>query len=277
MQSLTGSVVQHYFRDGLFEQILDALKKRGVITVTRKDLSAFDEFHVRGAAVSAELAQEAGLQANTKLLDVGCGLGGPARMLAADVGCTVTGIDISPEFIKTATQLSALVNMQQQTVFMEADALHLPFTQAQFDVVWTQHTQMNIEDKHRFYAEIKRVLRPGGRFIYYDIFTVRHEPLTFPLPWAGDASISHLQTVAGFEEHMQLLHFKKIQTRDQTEAGIGFLTNAVKAISANENPPPGIQLVVGSNAAEKLRNLLGSLQAQQLVLQSGVYLNDLNH
>ena len=148
--SYSESVQSHYFVSELYNNILDKLKTIGVDlnNVKRTDLSSVDEFHVRGLEVSKELAQQI-TSSNLKVLDVGCGLGGPARMIADEKSCTVTGLDLN-EFINTAKALSKLVNLDSKTTFLKADALDLPFERNSFDIVWTQHVQMNISDKKNF-------------------------------------------------------------------------------------------------------------------------------
>lgn len=263
------NVEQHYFSGQLFERILNNVRNRGMQHVTRQDIAGFDEFHVRGAAVSMELAKDSQLMTGSKVLDVGCGIGGPARMLADEFGCMVTGIDLTEEFVRTAALLSELVNLQHKTTFLKADALQLPFADHHFDAVWTQHVQMNIQDKKRFYSEIKRVLSPRGKFIYYDIFSTGDSLLPYPLPWADNASISHLITVPKFEEIMGALGFTKISGKDQTAAGIDFFEAVAEKISAGAKPP--IQFVMGDNAVQKITNLLKILQEKKVVLQSGIY------
>ena len=148
MEQLNALIESHYHTPGLLEDILDRLQNQDISlnNVLRKNISGVDEFHVRGAEVSKELAEEIGLR-NARILDVGCGIGGPARMLAEDFNCHVTGIDISHEFIRTAIGLSELVGLEDRTEFIQGDALNLPFDRNSFDVVWTQHVQMNIQAK----------------------------------------------------------------------------------------------------------------------------------
>ena len=171
MEQLNAMVESQYHLNGLYEDILTRLGEQEVDIdeVSRKHIAGVDEFHVRGAEISQELAREIGLD-NSKVLDVGCGIGGPSRMLADDYNCRVTGIDLSHEFIRTASALSELVGLQDKTDFIQASALELPFEDGSFDVVWTQHVQMNISDKAKFYSEINRVLSDRGTFVYYDIF-----------------------------------------------------------------------------------------------------------
>ncbi len=124
---------------------------------------------MRGVEVSRELAIAAALQPGMRVLDAGCGLGGACRLLADEFGCEVTGIDITGDYIRTATRLSELTKLQHRTRFVQGSVLELPFNDNSFDIVWTQHVQMNIADKKTFYAEINRVLTDGGRLIYYDV------------------------------------------------------------------------------------------------------------
>ena len=196
-------VEEHYHRNGLYDTIMNKLQQLGVTAITRKDISGVDEFHIRGAAISLELANEAGFNKYSKVLDAGCGLGGPCRMLADEFGCDVTGIDITEEFIQTAQRLTALVKLEDRVTFLKADALQLPFSDESFDFVWTQHVQMNIEDKKKFYSEMERVLKPGGKFIYYDVLGKKKEPLNYPVPWADEASLSFLITAPELDELLQ--------------------------------------------------------------------------
>jgi ubiquinone/menaquinone biosynthesis C-methylase UbiE len=171
-------IENQYHTPGLFKDICKRLEKQGVDLkkVSRRHISRVDEFHVRGAEVSNELVKEIYLQ-GAKVLDVGCGLGGPSRMLAAQFNCQVIGIDLCKEYVNTAQKLSELVGLTAQTEFVHADALNLPFANGSFDIVWTQHVQMNIEDKAKFYSEIKRVLNDEGAIVYYDISWKQYQML----------------------------------------------------------------------------------------------------
>lgn len=210
-------IEDQYYKHDLFEDILNRLKEQGIDigNVSRSDIASVDEFHVRGAQVSNEIIKEIDLN-NAVVLDVGCGLGGPCRMLADEFNCKVTGIDMSNEFINTAKKLSALIGLTDRTEFIHADALDLPFDDASFDVVWTQHVQMNIHDKSTFYSEISRVLKKTGTFIYYDIFKNGSEDVNYPVPWANNASVSFLGTITEMNSFLNDLGFTKIQTTDQT-------------------------------------------------------------
>ena len=135
MENLNQNIENHYLKEELYEDILSRLKEQGIDLneVKRSDIAGVDEFHVRGAAVSKELADSLNLEGAT-VLDVGCGLGGPCRMLADEYNCQVTGLDLSKEYIRTAKELSKLVKLDSKTSFIQGDATSLPFEDNTFDV-----------------------------------------------------------------------------------------------------------------------------------------------
>ncbi|MEN8202843.1 MAG: methyltransferase domain-containing protein [Bacteroidota bacterium] len=265
-------VEAQYYKPELFEDILNRLDQQEIDLhkVSRSHIGGVDEFHVRGAEVSKELVKGLGLTGST-VLDVGCGIGGPARMLADELDCKVTGIDISEEYIRTAKKLSALVGLKKKTKFIQADALNMPFKDGSFDVVWTQHVQMNIEDKQKFYSEIRRVLKARGMFIYYDIFKLNGQDINYPVPWANDATVSHLATPSEMDEILQGLGFSKSQSRNQTYKAKQFLNGLFEKLKQNGPPLLGLNVLMGASTKEKLGNILKGLEEGRLALQSGVY------
>ncbi len=272
MGKLNKEIEEHYFTDRLFEDIVNRLTNKGIdlSKVERSDIAGVDEFHVRGAVVSKELASSINLE-GVKVLDVGSGLGGPCRMLASDYDCIVTGIDLSHEYVRTAKKLSKLVKLDHKTSFSQGDATHLPFEDESFDVVWTQHVQMNIPDKQRFYNEIHRVLKTGGYFLFYDIFKKDENEVSYPMPWASNANQSFLFKTSELEDLLKTLGQSKVNTNDQTAAGIDFFESMI----ANMKPDPnrlGLNLLMGESTKPKLMNLMQHLKKGALELQSGVYL-----
>ncbi|OQP62693.1 hypothetical protein A3860_27165 [Niastella vici] len=263
----------HYAHDHLYETILQALARTGIMpgNITRKDMAPIDEFHVRGQEVSRELAAAAGLQPGMRILDAGCGLGGTCRLLADEYGCVVTGIDITADYIRTAQQLSALTGLQHATRFVTGSVLALPFDNNSFDTVFTQHVQMNIADKKTFYSEVHRVLITGARFVYYDILSHDQLPIQFPVPWASDASMSFLATSPQLQELLIETGFQRIQVKDETAKGIAFFNNLFTRIAQKGLPALGLHLLMGDTALEKLRNLHTNLIEGKIMLESGVY------
>ena len=269
---MSSPIQQHYTLPHIYETILDAVEKMGVdkTKVTRKDLAMADEFHIRGLEVSKELASNAWLEKGMKVLDIGCGIGGPCRLLADEFGCMTRGIDLTEEFIRTAKLLSSLVGLQDRTHFIQGDALQLPFEDNSFDIAWTQHVQMNIADKKKFYSEINRVLKPGGRFIYYDIFSINNQPIQYPVPWADTSNLSHLMTTDDLRKIVAAEGLSIIESIDQTPPGISFLTALLEKIKAQKMPPASLKLVIGGDIAEKMGNLHQSFIDKKLQLESGI-------
>jgi ubiquinone/menaquinone biosynthesis C-methylase UbiE len=272
MENLNKNIENHYLKEDLYEDIVNRLKEQNINLneVKRADIAGVDEFHVRGASVSKELAESIDLKGAT-VLDVGCGLGGPCRMLADKYNCKTTGIDLSNEYIKTAKGLSKLVNLDSKTSFIQGDATTLPFDDSTFDVVWTQHVQMNIPDKKMLYSEISRVLKPGGHFLYYDILKKSDGEVNYPMPWASTSDMSFLFKETDMDAFLTKFGLTKEQSNDQTQAGIDFFDALVAKLKEFGPPKMGLNVLMGETTKPKLLNLLGHLKSGELELKSGVY------
>jgi len=272
MRNSKSQIEKQYYKADIFEDICKKLEQQGVDLnkVSRSDISGVDEFHVQGAAISNEIVNEIYLK-DTKVLDVGCGLGGPSRMLADRFNCKVTGIDLCDEYIRTAQKLSELTGLTDKTEFIHGDALNLPFKESSFDIVWTQHVQMNIADKDKFYSEIKRVLNDEGALVYYDIFKKGKEEVNYPLPWANNASISFLESIQLVDALLDDLGFAKLQTTDQTNKAKYSLINSFEKIKRNGLPKLGLNVLMGNSTNKKLVNILKGIEENKIELQSGIY------
>lgn len=227
---MVDAVASHYVGstdaagDALAARIAEALGRAGkdLDELTLEDLAPVDEFHIRGRKATLEIGKALGVDAGAHLLDIGSGLGGPARALAKAHGCRVTGIDLTPAFCEAATVLSGWVGLADRLAFRQGDATALPFPDASFDAAMTLHVAMNIAAKDRMYAEARRVLKPGGRFVAYDVLQGEGGEVVFPVPWAREPSISHLATPGEMRELLAGAGFGILAEEDSTEESQGW-------------------------------------------------------
>lgn len=262
-------VQEHYGVRDLTERVAQALEDAGLTGDSLKwsDLAQLDQFHVRGLAATAELAEGLHLEADKTLLDVGCGLGGPARYLAATRGCHVTGLDLSHPFIAVAQMLAQRTGLADRTTFVQGNALAMPFPDDSFDCAWTQHVAMNIADRAGLYGSIRRILKPGGRLAIYDVLTGNGEPLLFPVPWASVPEISFLQTPDAMREALAQAGFMELSWTDTTEAGLAALPVQQAALQASANSGSlSLATVMGSEFATMAANLAQNMKAGRVRL-----------
>lgn len=266
-------VNDHYGTKGLLEKIKNGLVKAGkdIDKLVVDDLAPVDEFHTRGRESTLELAQIARITADDTVLDVGCGLGGTARHLASEYNCKVIGIDLTDEYIDVGQQLTDLVNLSSKVKLQQGSALELPFEDETFDIVWTEHVQMNISDKEKFYSEISRVLKPGGKFLFHDIFRgPRDRSPIYPAPWAESESISFLATE---DEARALIHNTGMNLKEwaqKVQESVEFFRKVSDKIEATGIPPIGIHLLMGENASQKLQNYVQNMNEQRLTVALGM-------
>ena len=255
------AVAAHYSHAGLLDTLLDALRRSGVDPgrLRAEDLVAVEEFHIGGRRATAYLADVMGVVAQTRLLDVGSGIGGAARYFALERGCEVVGIDLTEEFCTIADDLSARLGLSERTRFVHGSALDLPFEDASFDDAYMLHVGMNIEDKPRLLDEVARVLRPAGRFAIYDILSGSAEP-HFPVPWAQDASTSFLVSADELCALMKGCGFEVVTREDRTESALVFFREQAAAREAGTAPAVAVPILMGEGGPERLGNAARSLQ-----------------
>ena len=272
MSAYFESVNRYYGQPDLSAKILAALQRAGkdLDGLTRDDLAPFDEFHIRGRAATTELAAAAGLREGTAVLDVGSGIGGPARTLAAEFGCQVTGLDLTEEYCQAAAMLTERVGLSDKVSIRHGNALKMPFDDETFDQVWMQHTWMNIEDKGRLFGEIRRVLRPGGRLALYEIFAGSVAPPHFPVPWADDPAISFLVAPAEARRLLAAAGFRELAWTDVTGSSIEWFRQLRAAAGQGGPPPLALHLII-DNFAEKAANVLRNLEEDRIVVAQAVY------
>ena len=269
MQARINEAIQtHYTRADLGDVILAALEKAGkdLNRLTPEDLAPIDQFHIRGRTATLELARAAGLDANKRVLDVGSGVGGTSRCLAKEFGCRVTGIDLTDEYCRAAAMLSARVGLTDLVDYRQGDATCLPFEDAVFDVVWTEHVAMNIPDKRRLYREMQRVLKPGGTLAIYDVLAGPSGPVLFPVPWARTPDTSFLVSPDELRELLEESGFTIADWSDTTDAAREWFVTLAEKIRKEGFPSLGFHLLLGADFKAMAQNQGRNLQEGRIAL-----------
>jgi ubiquinone/menaquinone biosynthesis C-methylase UbiE len=251
-------VAGHYTRGKLEEAILAAAQAAGKDTahLTAGDLAAVDEFHVGGLEATKMLARGMGLRPEMELLDVGCGIGGPARYFAEEQGCRVTGIDLTPEFVKAAEGLTRLVKLEGRANFRQASGLGMPFAAEAFDGAYMIHVGMNLADKAGVFREVGRVLKHGGRFTIFDLMRAREGTLRFPLPWAASEETSFVEDAARYREALETAGFEVEPERSHRTFAIEFTQRMAARIRESGPPALGLHVLMGEKTPIMLKNVL---------------------
>lgn len=213
-------IKNHWERRGLSEAILSALteSRKSLDDLTIDDLEPFDQFHGGRKRMTVHLAQLAGLTPDLRVLDVGGGLGGAARTLAVEFGCTVTVLDLTQAYIDAGRMLNALLKLDHRITFRVGNALELPFANSLFDVVWTQNSGMNIADKERLYSEFHRVLVPGGLLATQEPMAGPNQPPLFPVMWSRDGANHFLRAPEEMRRLIEAAGFRPRQWVEVTGA-----------------------------------------------------------
>jgi len=266
---LNDDITRHYASADLPARVLRALRDAGkdIEALRPEDLAPIDEFHVRGRQATLELARAVGLDASMDVLDVGSGLGGPSRCIAREFGCRVRGIDLTDEYCRVATMLAERVALSHLVTYRQGDALHLPFPDETFDVVWTQHVAMNVADKSAFYREMSRVLKLGGALALHDVLAGAAGPPHFPVPWARVPETSFLVTPEELRTLLAASGFSIDRWDDTTPAATAwFAALAGRIKDATNVSPLGLHVVMGPDFALMARNLARNLQEGRTVV-----------
>ena len=268
-ETVTDAVRGHYGAVGLTERLRAALAVFGPeqTPLTPEQLAGLDQFHTRGLAATADLAELAGVGAADAVLDVGSGVGGPARWLAASRGCQVIGVDLSEPFVEAAQYLTRRAGLDDRVSFRAGSALDLPFEDGVFDVALLQHVAMNIDDRAGLYRQLRRVLRAGGRFATYDVVEAAGPP-HYPVPWAQTPATSSLLTAEATLAAVAAAGFRPLAVRDDSALA---RTWAAGLRAAPPPAGPNLGVVMGPQFAQYAANLGRSLVEGRVGILTAVF------
>ncbi|WP_292496404.1 methyltransferase domain-containing protein [Mesorhizobium sp.] len=255
-------VADHYARGTLVADIRAGLAAIGKSesTVTAEDLSPVDEFHIGGRAATAELAAHLALTASDRVLDIGCGLGGPARQIATQYDCHVTGIDLTRDYVEAGNVLSGWLHLEERVSLQLGDALRLPFADGSFTAAYMLHVGMNIADKSSLFSEVARVLSPGARFGVYDVMRTGAGELSYPLPWAGTADTNAIAAPQEYRDVLSAAGFEILSERQRRDVALEYFARQ-RARAASGPSAMGVHTLMGARRPEMVRNMSESISA----------------
>ncbi len=252
----------HYTHGELIAAIRAGIEALGKTTnsITLNDLAALDEFHIGGRQASRHFLDQLGLASDKHVLDVGCGLGGAARFAASHYRCRVDGIDLTPEYVETGRTICQWVGLDDRISLHQGSALSLPFAGSAFDCAYMLHVGMNIDNKVKLCSEIARVLRPGAVFGIYDVMKTGEGELTFPVPWATTAQSSAVAEPAQYRSALEASGFALTAELNRRDFALAFFDELqAKTMAAGGPPPLGLHILMGRNAADKIRNMIANI------------------
>jgi cyclopropane fatty-acyl-phospholipid synthase-like methyltransferase len=258
----TAAVERHYGSAGIAERVLAAFRAANGpdMPVTPEGLAPFDHFHGRGVAATQELAAQLALQPGERVLDIGSGIGGPARWFAAKFAVRVTGVDLTPEFCAAAEALNAATGLADRVTILNGSALALPVPDGAFDAAYSQNVIMNIGDKRLFYREAFRALRPGGRLALSNLCAGSGGEPYFPVPWATTRDTSFLATPDSMRSDLVAAGFEIADFRDITAATREAQRRTRARLEKGDMPKIAVDIIMGERAAEMQLNSIRTIE-----------------
>ena len=266
--SPTPDIADHYTSGDLLARLEAKLRADGIDPAlpTQEALAPYDHFHGRGIEATKELTTDLQVAPADHVLDVGSGIGGPARYFAARYRCRLSGLDLTAEFCDVARDLTARLGLSDQVSFDQGDALAMPFGDAVFDGAYTMNVSMNVADKRAFFGEICRVLKPGAWFRLSEIAQGPNGEPDYPTPWARTAASSFLVTPADTYASLEASGFTIERRRDTTEAALAYAARSRAVVDAGGQPPHrAVSLVHGELADEAMANAGRALKEHRTV------------
>lgn len=262
MGNLEEGVARHYSAYEVLPRIRAGLQAMGRDPdhIDPGDLKLVDEFHIGGAGATAALLSDLDIRPGMDVLDIGCGIGGPARTIALEKKANVTGLDLTPAFVEAAITLSRMAGMGDRVQFRVGSALDLPFADASFDLATLLHVGMNIADKPKLFREAHRVLRPNGVFAVYEVARTGDGALSFPVPWAESEDLSALATPDAYRDAAAGAGFRLDRETDRRSMALDFF-DRIRAEAAGATPSPlGLHLLMGPTIGQKMANMIDAIK-----------------
>lgn len=256
-------VAQHYHSGHLLKLISDGCFALDLTPPIKPDaLAPVDEFHIGGRLATEPFISALQLSEGKQVLDLGCGLGGPARYVADATGAIVTGIDLTEEFVETGRVLTEWTGLSDRVKLVQGSILDLPFDADSMDAAYMIHVGMNIADKAGIAREAARVLRSGGMFAIYDVMQVGEGDMEYPAPWAASSDQSALAPPDTYEAALKSMGFELTHRIDRTAFAEQFFTDLAAAQNNTDGPPPlGLHLIMGNDTALKVRHMVRNIQS----------------
>ena len=253
-------IVSHYENVDLYQRITDALQSAGkkLDAITVEDLVDVDEFHIGGIQATNDLLDQLDIGPETRVLDIGSGLGGPARHISSCYGAKLTGIDLTPEFVETATRLTDLCKLDIK--FHVGSALDIPLEDGGFDLAILIHVGMNLPDKATLFTETARVLCPQGVFAVYDVMNIAKNNPNLPVPWASTKAGSFLEPPEKYRSAAEAAGFVLLAERARVEFALDFFKKLKADMEKNGPSQVGLHLVMGPDTPTKIKNMIDAIK-----------------
>ena len=256
------AIADNWGKGDVYGLVLSALEKAGkpLDSLTVEDLAPVDHFHARGFPATVELGDRLPVEAGDHILDIGCGLGGPARYFAKRFGCRVSGIDITPAFAEVAQKLTARLGLDEQVTIEQGDGQQLPYRDGMFDGAYSQHVTMNVPDRARFFGEAYRVLKPGGFFALTEHGLGRAGNPHYPLPWSIDGSAAYLIPPSETRSLVEAVGFRDVLLDDTGPKYLAAYKQMMELAAKGALSPLGAHILMGERAPEKVRNAARNIE-----------------
>lgn len=265
--SLEEKIARHYASADLLARIDAAIVQAGAdpAHLVIDDLKPVDEFHTGGIEATIALLDQLEITPEMVVVDLGCALGGTARHIVHRYGATVRGVDLAPDYVEAGNALNERLFLQERIDLQVGSATELPFDDNSADLVTMFHVGMNIPDKMQLFAQVARVLKPGGYFALFDVMRGESDGnIAFPVPWSGGAQTSHVDLPAVYRDAAQAAGLEITVERERRQYALDFFDRVINRVATHGLPPLGVHLLMGEAASEKLKNVVANIRENRI-------------